>query len=299
LSQLATIKKLLKPTEITSERGFRTATVSLAPIGDDLGAVTADITEQLDSVALPSGVTAELGGAAADQAESFEQLGIALLAAIAIVYIVMVATFGSLLQPLILLISIPFAAIGALGLLLITDTALGVPALIGMLLLVGIVVTNAIVLIDLVNQYRRQGKTVELALIDGARQRLRPILMTALATIFALTPMALGVTGGSGFISQPLAIVVVGGLFSSTLLTLILVPTLYWLLEGRRERKQIRTDRRAARKARRLAKRAPAAASPRQVKETAKPATRPAAKRKPAATASKPAPKAKPVGPSQ
>ena len=299
LSQLATIKKLLKPTEITSERGFRTATVSLAPIGDDLGAVTADITEQLDSVALPSGVTAELGGAAADQAESFEQLGIALLAAIAIVYIVMVATFGSLLQPLILLISIPFAAIGALGLLLITDTALGVPALIGMLLLVGIVVTNAIVLIDLVNQYRRQGKTVELALIDGARQRLRPILMTALATIFALTPMALGVTGGSGFISQPLAIVVVGGLFSSTLLTLILVPTLYWLLEGRRERKQIRTDRRAARKARRLAKRAPAAASPSQVKETAKPATSPAAKRKPAATASKPAPKAKPVGPSQ
>lgn len=258
LSQLATIKKLLKPTEITSERGFRTATVSLAPVGDDLGAITADITKQLDLVSLPSGVTAELGGAAADQAESFEQLGIALLAAIAIVYIVMVATFGSLLQPLILLISIPFAATGALGLLLLTDTALGVPALIGMLLLVGIVVTNAIVLIDLVNQYRKQGKSVESALIDGARQRLRPILMTALATIFALTPMALGVTGGSGFISQPLAIVVVGGLFSSTLLTLILVPTLYWLLEGRKDRKQIRLDRRAARKARRLAKRAPA-----------------------------------------
>ncbi len=292
LSEIATIKKLLKPTEITSERGFRTAVVSLAPVGDDLGAVTADITAQLDTVALPSGVTAELGGAAADQAESFEQLGIALLAAIAIVYIVMVATFGSLLQPLILLISIPFAATGALGLLLLTDTALGVPALIGMLLLVGIVVTNAIVLIDLVNQYRKQGRSVESALIDGARQRLRPILMTALATIFALTPMALGVTGGSGFISQPLAIVVIGGLFSSTLLTLILVPTLYWLLEGRKERKQIRSDRRAVRKDRRQLKRG--SSGPVAVTEKKAPARKAPAKK--AVTAAKTAPRAAKTG---
>jgi HAE1 family hydrophobic/amphiphilic exporter-1 len=106
-----------------------------------------------------------------------------------------------------------------------------------MLMLVGIVVTNAIVLIDLVNQYRRQGRSVADALINGSRQRLRPILMTAFATIFALTPMALGLTGGSGFISQPLAIVVIGGLFSSTFLTLVLVPVLYWLIEGRHERK--------------------------------------------------------------
>ena len=179
-----------------------------------------------------------------------------LLAAVAIVYIVMVATFGSLIQPLLLLISIPFAATGALGLLLITDTPLGVPALIGMLLLIGIVVTNAIVLIDLVNQYRKKGKSVEDSLISGARQRLRPILMTALATIFALTPMALGVTGNSGFISQPLALVVVGGLISSTLLTLILVPVLYWLVEGRKERKVIRLARRAKRKAVRASKKA-------------------------------------------
>jgi HAE1 family hydrophobic/amphiphilic exporter-1 len=115
-----------------------------------------------------------------------------------------------------------------------------------MLMLIGIVVTNAIVLIDLVNQYRRQGKSVEDSLISGARQRLRPILMTALATIFALTPMAFGLTGDSGFISQPLAIVVIGGLISSTLLTLILVPTLYWLVEGRKERKVIRQRKKAA-----------------------------------------------------
>ena len=257
LDSIASVTEVLKPTSITSERGNRTATVSLAPIGDDLGAISAEITEVLDGIVLPAGAEATIGGAAADQAESFAQLGIALLAAVAIVYIVMVATFGSLIQPLLLLISIPFAATGALGLLLITDTPLGVPALIGMLLLIGIVVTNAIVLIDLVNQYRKKGKSVEDSLISGARQRLRPILMTALATIFALTPMALGVTGNSGFISQPLALVVVGGLISSTLLTLILVPVLYWLVEGRKERKVIRLARRAKRKAVRASKKAP------------------------------------------
>jgi hydrophobic/amphiphilic exporter-1 (mainly G- bacteria), HAE1 family len=204
LDSIASVEEVLKPTSITSKEGNRTAKVSVAPEGDDLGAITVDITAKLDSIELPAGVTATIGGAAADQAESFEQLGLALLAAIAIVYVVMVATFGSLIQPLLLLVSIPFAATGALGLLLLTDTPLGVPALIGMLMLIGIVVTNAIVLIDLVNQYRKQGRSVEDSLISGARQRLRPILMTALATIFALTPMAIGLTGDSGFISQPL-----------------------------------------------------------------------------------------------
>lgn len=254
LDSIASVEEVLKPTSITSKEGNRTAKVSVAPEGDDLGAITVDITAKLDAIELPAGVTATIGGAAADQAESFEQLGLALLAAIAIVYVVMVATFGSLIQPLLLLVSIPFAATGALGLLLLTDTPLGVPALIGMLMLIGIVVTNAIVLIDLVNQYRKEGRSVEDSLISGARQRLRPILMTALATIFALTPMAIGLTGDSGFISQPLAIVVIGGLFSSTLLTLLLVPTLYWLVEGRKERKAIRLKRRAAKAAKRAEK---------------------------------------------
>ena len=254
LDQIASVDEVLKPTSITSERGNRTAEVQLSTEGDNLGAISATVLERLDALELPVGVTATVGGAAADQAESFEQLGLALLAAVAIVYIVMVATFSSLIQPLLLLISIPFAATGALGLLLLTDTALGVPALIGMLMLIGIVVTNAIVLIDLVNQYRAQGYSVERSLMQGARQRLRPILMTSLATIFALTPMAFGLTGDSGFISQPLAIVVIGGLFSSTLLTLILVPTLYWLVEGRKERKKLRVERRSAKKEQRAAK---------------------------------------------
>jgi HAE1 family hydrophobic/amphiphilic exporter-1 len=243
LSSIAKIEEVEVPVSITSEKGDRTAKVMLTPGGDNLGALTAEVTKRLDGVELPAGVTATIGGVSASQADSFAQLGIALLAAIAIVFVVMVATFSSIIQPLILLISIPFAATGALGLLLATDTPLGVPAIIGMLLLVGVVVTNAIVLIDLINQYRKQGRPTQQAIMDGARQRLRPILMTALATIFALTPMALGITGSGGFISQPLAIVVIGGLFTSTVLTLVIVPVLYWLVEGRKER---RTARRAA-----------------------------------------------------
>jgi hydrophobic/amphiphilic exporter-1 (mainly G- bacteria), HAE1 family len=112
-------------------------------------------------------------------------------------------------------------------------------------MLVGIVVTNAIVLMDLINHYRRQGMGVQEAVIEGGRHRLRPILMTAIATIFALLPMALGLTGEGGFISQPLAIVVIGGLVSSTLLTLVLVPTLYTMVENRREKSRAK---RAARR---------------------------------------------------
>jgi HAE1 family hydrophobic/amphiphilic exporter-1 len=247
LSTLAEIEEVEVPTAITTEKGDRSARVQLTPTGDNLGAITADVTQRLADVELPAGVTASIGGVSASQAESFSQLGVALLAAIAIVFIVMVATFSSIVQPLILLISIPFAATGAIGFLLATDTPLGVSAIIGMLLLVGVVVTNAIVLIDLINQYRREGKPTQQAIMDGARQRLRPILMTALATIFALTPLAVGLTGSGGFISQPLAIVVIGGLFSSTVLTLVIVPVLYWLVEGRKER-------RAARKANRTPK---------------------------------------------
>jgi len=252
LQEVADIQEVQAPVSITSEKGERVATVSLTPDTDDLGAVTREVTETLEGIELPLGATATIGGVSAEQIESFQQLGLALLAAVAIVYLVMVATFSSLVQPLILLISIPFAATGALGLLLITDTALGVPALIGMLLLVGVVVTNAIVLIDLINQYRLQGRSIKQSIMDGSRQRLRPILMTALATIFALLPLAFGITGG-GFISQPLAIVVIGGLVSSTALTLVIVPVLYWLIEGRKERKALKGPKKPRGKARRLA----------------------------------------------
>lgn len=244
LGSIASVKQVDVPVSITASNGQRTARVSVTPSGANLGAVSTEVQNRLASVQLPPGVTATIGGATTQQADSFRQLGLALLAAVAIVYVIMVAAFKSLVQPLILLVSIPFAATGAIALLVLTGVPLGLPSLIGMLMLVGIVVTNAIVLIDLINQYRQPrngepGMNVADAITHGARQRLRPILMTALATVFALTPMALGLTGGGGFISQPLAIVVIGGLISSTALTLILVPVLYRLVEGRRERRAL------------------------------------------------------------
>jgi hydrophobic/amphiphilic exporter-1 (mainly G- bacteria), HAE1 family len=237
LDQVATVTTVDGPTQITRIDGNRSVTVSGTATGSNLGATTQELNTKLTALKLPTGATYTVGGVSADQADAFGNLTLALLAAIAIVFLIMAATFKSLVQPLILLVSVPFAATGAIIALLVTDTALGVPALIGMLMLVGIVVTNAIVLLDLINQYREQGASVSEAVIEGGRRRLRPILMTAVATIFALLPMGLGITGQGGFISQPLAVVVIGGLLSSTVLTLILVPTLYTMVEGRRERK--------------------------------------------------------------
>ncbi|WP_437440943.1 efflux RND transporter permease subunit [Rathayibacter oskolensis] len=232
LSTLAAVEQTNGPASITTERGQRTATITVTPEGDDLASANLAVQSAIDDTDLPAGVSASLGGVTADQSDAFSQLGIALLVAILIVYVVMVATFRSLLQPLLLLVSVPFAATGAIALQVITGVPLGVPSLIGVLMLIGIVVTNAIVLVDLVNQYRERGMPVREALLHGTERRLRPILMTALATIFALLPMALGITGHGGFISQPLAIVVIGGLVSSTVLTLVVLPVVYNLVEG-------------------------------------------------------------------
>ena len=240
LDSLATVEEVDGPSSVTTVQGLRSATVSATPNDDDLGTASAEVSAAIDAADLPAGATASIGGVSADQAESFSQLGLALLVAILIVYIVMVATFRSLLQPLLLLVSVPFAATGAIALQVITGIPLGVASLVGVLMLVGIVVTNAIVLVDLVNQYRARGMGVRDALVHGASRRLRPILMTALATIFALLPMALGITGHGGFISQPLALVVIGGLVSSTALTLVVLPVLYSLVEGARERRRER-----------------------------------------------------------
>lgn len=246
LGDIADVKLVDGPVSMTRIDGQRAATITAKPTGDNTGAVSADLQSKIDQLTLPAGATASIGGVSEDQDEAFVNLGLAMLAAIAIVFMLLVATFRSLAQPLILLVSIPFAATGAIGLLVATGTPMGVPAMIGMLMLIGIVVTNAIVLIDLINQYRKQGYGVVEAVIEGGRHRLRPILMTALATIFALLPMALGVTGEGGFIAQPLAVVVIGGLITSTLLTLLLVPTLYAMLELRKER---RAKKRAAKRA--------------------------------------------------
>ncbi|MDN5900725.1 MAG: efflux RND transporter permease subunit [Brachybacterium sp.] len=242
LQDVASVEEELSRPSISTQDSLETVTVSLTPAGEDVGVATDAANDAIESAELAEGVEATLGGTAADINETFGQLGIAMLAAILLVYVLLVWIFKSLIQPLILLVSIPFAATGALGLLALTGVPLGLPSMIGLLMLVGIVVTNAIVLIDLVNQYRRQGMALDEALHVGAAKRLRPILMTAAATIFALVPMALGITGNGGFIAQPLAVVVIGGLVSSTLLTLVIVPVLYRIAEGPGERKRVKEE---------------------------------------------------------
>ncbi|GER90305.1 hypothetical protein KDW_44670 [Dictyobacter vulcani] len=236
VGDMATVQSVDGPTKITHIDGNRTATINATITDTNVGAVSSTVQQRLSKLSLPDGATYSLGGVTSQQSDTFRNLLLAMAVAILLVYCIMVATFRSLLQPLILLISIPFAATGSFVLLLLTKTPLGAAALIGFLMLVGIVVTNAIVLLDLVRQYRMQGMNAQEAVVEGGRHRLRPILMTAIATILALLPMALGFGGSGGFISRPLAIVVIGGLTTSTILTLLLVPTLYVFVESIRRR---------------------------------------------------------------
>ncbi|MDP9806305.1 HAE1 family hydrophobic/amphiphilic exporter-1 [Trueperella bonasi] len=237
IEAFASIEEVGSIPTIVTINGQTTATVSATPVAaDNLGEASAAVESALASTELPDGAVAEIGGSAQQLATSFEQLILALAAAIMLIYVVLVWIFKSLIQPAILLVAIPFAAIGSFGALLITDTALDLSAMIGLLMLTGIVVTNAVVLVDLMNQYRERGYELDQAIYDGAMRRVRPVVMTSLATIAAMIPMALGISSATGFISTPLAITVIGGLITSTLLTLILLPVLYRLIEGAKKR---------------------------------------------------------------
>jgi Cu/Ag efflux pump CusA len=163
--------------------------------------------------------------------EAFGGLFTSMAVAVLLIYVMMVLAFNSLVTPFIIMFSLPLATIGAFPALWLTDRPIGVSALIGFLMLIGIVVTNAIVLLDLVERLRSQGHSTREALIEGGRTRVRPILMTAFATILALIPLAAGFNEGS-IIAAELGTVVIGGLFSSTFLTLLVVPVVYSLVEG-------------------------------------------------------------------
>ena len=229
LGDIADVVEVRTPVQVTHVDGARTATISAAVVNNNIGAASTAVEDALADVRLPAGASWRLAGATAMTNDVFRTLGIAMAIAILLVYIIMVGTFRSLLNPLILLVSIPFAAVGAVILLVVSGTSLGMPSMIGLLMLIGIVVTNAIVLLDLVEQFRRRGMNAREAVIEGSRRRLRPILMTAVATILALLPMSLGL-GEGAFLSTPLSVVVIGGLFTSTALTLVLVPVLYLAL---------------------------------------------------------------------
>lgn len=226
------------PDTINRRDGQMFASLTADVRGNNAAEITTKIDEQVAELDLPAGVTTDHGGITEQINESFTQLGLAMLAAIAIVYFVLVVTFGGALAPFAILFSLPFTVIGVLVALWITGEALSVNALIGVLMLIGIVVTNAIVLIDRVIHMEKAGLTTREALLEGGVTRLRPILMTALATIGALIPLALGVEGGGGgLISQGLGITVIGGLISSTLLTLVIVPIVYEVVSKFRKKR--------------------------------------------------------------
>ena len=229
LGTLVSIELVNGPQAVNRVNGDRDVTITGTITANNTRAVQTNVTNALASVSLPAGVTITTGGVFQQLSTVLTQFALALAAAVALVYMIMVATFRSLLKPLVLLVAIPFAASGAVIALVVTQTALSLPGLIGILMLTGVVVTNAIVLLDLVEQYRDRGLDLKDALIEGGRHRLRPILMTAFATMLALVPLAVSGNSGGAFISAPLAVVVIGGLFTSTFLTLVLVPVLYSL----------------------------------------------------------------------
>lgn len=226
------------PDSVTRKDSRIYASVSGDIKGKDVSKVSNEIQKKVDKLDLPSNVKVSMGGVTQDINESFTQLGLAMLAAIAIVYLVLVITFGGGLAPFAVLFSLPFTIIGGLLALLISKETLSISAMIGALMLIGIVVTNAIVLIDRVIHKQNEGLSTREALLEAGPTRLRPILMTAIATVGALLPLAFGFEGG-GLISKGLGVTVIGGLISSTLLTLLIVPIVYEFLMKFKKKKKI------------------------------------------------------------
>jgi hydrophobic/amphiphilic exporter-1 (mainly G- bacteria), HAE1 family len=208
----------------------RSATISGEITAEDTQAVGAQVQAKIDALELPPGVEVRTGGIFQQISEGFQDVFTAILIGVILVYLVMVASLGSLRDPFIVILSLPLAIVGALVALAITDRSLSLSALMGFLLLVGIVVTNAIVLISFVEQLRQTGMGVYDALIEAGRTRVRPILMTAFTTIIALFPLSISSGNEGGIIGAELATVVIGGLISSTFLTLIVVPVIYTIL---------------------------------------------------------------------
>lgn len=238
ISELVDVQEGTTSDTISRKDGKLFASVSGEITTKDVAKTSSAIQSKVDKLDMPANVTVSTAGVTEDIAEAFTQLGLAMVAAIAIVYLILVITFGGGLAPFAILFSLPFTVIGALVGLWIAGETISVSAMIGLLMLIGIVVTNAIVLIDRVINKEKEGLTTRDAILEAGSTRLRPILMTALATIGALIPLAIGAEG-SGLISKGLGVTVIGGLTSSTLLTLIFVPIVYEFLGKFRKKKKV------------------------------------------------------------
>lgn len=235
LNEIAKVRQVDAPVSISREQQEQIVKVNAKIDSPDKGGVSSKVGAALKTLSLPDGVRPEVKGVTDDIEESFKQMFVAMGASIFIVYLVMVLAFGNGSAPFAILFSLPLAAIGGLLGLLVTHESVNITSLIGFLMLIGVVVTNAIVLVDRVQQLREGGHSVRDALIEAGMTRLRPIIMTAGATIIALLPLGLGLSKGT-LISKGLAVVVIGGLTTSTLLTLIIVPIIYEMIDNFKRR---------------------------------------------------------------
>ena len=231
LKTVARIFEAVGPADIQRLGQQRVGIVRANPLGDDLAEGAAKVEQLLNQIPHPLGIKSNVGGQSEEMAASFNSLAFALLLALILVYLVMASLFESLLHPFVIMFTIPLAGIGAVLALVLTNTPVSVVVFIGGILLVGIVVNNAIVLVDRVNQLRRQSGYTKLdALVSGTNERLRPIMMTTLTTVLGLLPMALGF-GEAAELRTPMAVTVIGGLMMSTLLTLVVIPVVYLVLD--------------------------------------------------------------------
>ncbi len=210
---------------ISRKNQARMVTISCDVSGRSLGEVSSDVTALLREIDT-SGFRYEMGGEMEDQKETFMYLGIAIMVAAALVYMVMAGQFESFLEPFIIIFTLPLAFIGVVLGLFVTSTSLSVMAIIGMLMLAGIVVNNGIVMVDYANQLRRSGKEIKTAIVEASTTRMRPIIMTAATTVLAMFPLALGIGEGAETWA-PMAITIIGGLFVATVLTLVVEPCIY------------------------------------------------------------------------
>lgn len=230
LSTVADIIVETGPSEIRRVGQQRVAVVTANLKHGDLGAATTEIQQQVAATRLPAGLTVRLAGQSEEMSMSFRSLLFALALAVFLVYLVMASQFESFVHPLVIFFTIPMAVIGAVAALWITGSTISVVVFIGFILLAGIVVNNAIVLVDLINQLREQGFTKIEAIVEGGRLRLRPILMTTLTTALGLLPLAMGFGEGAE-LRAPMAVTVIGGLLVSTVLTLVVIPVMYAVID--------------------------------------------------------------------
>jgi len=227
------------PVRIERKDQERIVMVSANISGRDMGSILADIRERLRSIAVPRNFSIIFGGDYEEQQKAFRELLLSLALALLLVYMVMASLYESIRYPIVVMFSVPFASIGVILMLFITNTTFNVQSFIGCIMLGGIVVNNAILLVDHINLLRRRdGMPLREAIEEGGRRRLRPILMTAMTTILAMVPLAIGL-GEGGEVQAPLARAVIGGLISSTLITLVIVPTVYLFFDTRLIRKKV------------------------------------------------------------